>query len=324
MKIMVTGGAGYIGSVTAERLLDEGHVVTVFDNLERGHREALDPRAKFIAGDLRDSAAIERALIQTRPEAVVHFAAYALVGESMEHPEYYFGNNLRGGINLAEAMLKAGTRRIVFSSTCATYGQPERSPITEDTPQAPTNPYGESKLMFEKVLTWYQRLHGFQTVFLRYFNACGASEKYGEDHDPETHLIPNILKVALGQQANVSLFGDDYDTPDGTCIRDYIHIADLASAHCLALVKDFTGAVNLGTGNGYSVRQVVDMARRITEHPIPIKQQPRRPGDPARLVAEAAKAERELGWRPKHSQLEEIVRTAWAWHRTHPQGYENT
>ena len=321
MKILVTGGAGYIGSVTAERLLDEGHAVTVFDNLERGHREALDPRARFIEGDLRDSAAIERALTQTRPEAVVHFAAYALVGESMQHPEAYFGNNLRGGINLAEAMLQAGTRRIVFSSTCATYGQPERLPITEDTPQAPTNPYGESKLMFEKVLTWYQRLHGFHPVFLRYFNACGASEKYGEDHDPETHLIPNILKVALGQQAAVSLFGDDYDTPDGTCIRDYIHIADLAGAHCLALAKDFTGAVNLGTGDGYSVRQVVDMARRVTGHPIPIAQRPRRPGDPARLVAEAVKAERMLGWRPEHSQLEEIIRTAWAWHRAHPQGY---
>ena len=324
MKILVTGGAGYIGSVTAERLLDEGHAVTVFDNLERGHREALDPRAQFIAGDLRESASIERALLQTRPEAVVHFAAYALVGESMEHPEFYFGNNLRGGINLAEAMLKAGTRRIVFSSTCATYGQPDRSPITEDTPQAPTNPYGESKLMLEKVLAWYRRLHGFQPVFLRYFNACGASEKYGEDHEPETHLIPNILKVALGQQAAVNLFGNDYDTPDGTCLRDYIHIADLASAHCLALVKDFTGAVNLGTGEGYSVRQVVDMARRVTGHPIPVVQQPRRPGDPARLVAEAAKAERMLGWRPEHSHLEEIIHTAWAWHRAHPRGYGST
>jgi len=321
MNILVTGGAGYIGSVTAERLLDEGHAVVVFDNLERGHREALDPRARFIEGDLRDSAAIERALTQTRPEAVVHFAAYALVGESMQHPEAYFGNNLRGGINLAEAMLQAGTRRIVFSSTCATYGQPERLPITEDTPQAPTNPYGESKFMLEKVLTWYQRLHGFQPVFLRYFNACGASEKYGEDHKPETHLIPNILKVALGQQAAVSLFGDDYDTPDGTCIRDYIHITDLARAHCLALVKDVTGAFNLGTGDGCSVRQVVDMARRVTGHPIPIAQRPRRPGDPARLVAEAVKAERMLGWRPEHSQLEEIIRTAWAWHRAHPQGY---
>ncbi len=321
MKILVTGGAGYIGSVTAEQLLDEGHIVIVFDNLERGHREALDPRAQFIAGDLRDSAAIERAMLATRPEAVVHFAAYALVGESMEHPEAYFGNNLRGGINLAEAMLKAGTRRIVFSSTCATYGQPERVPITEDTPQAPTNPYGESKLMLEKVLAWHQRLQGFQAVFLRYFNACGASLKYGEDHEPETHLIPNILKVALGQRAAVDLFGDDYITPDGTCIRDYIHILDLAKAHCLALTHDFTGAVNLGTGVGCSVRQVLDMARRITGHPIPVTLQPRRPGDPARLVAEAAKAGRVLGWRPQHSTLEEIVRTAWTWHRTHPHGY---
>jgi len=322
MNILVTGGAGYIGSVTAERLLDEGHDVIVFDNLERGHREALDPRARFIAGDLRDSAAIERALTQTRPEAIVHFAAYALVGESMQHPEMYFGNNLCGGINLAAAMLKAGTRRIVFSSTCATYGQPERLPITEDTPQAPTNPYGESKFMLEKVLTWYQLLHGFQPVFLRYFNACGASAKYGEDHEPETHLIPNILKVALGQQAAASLFGDDYDTPDGTCIRDYIHITDLARAHCLALGKDVTGAFNLGTGEGCSVRQVVDMARRVTGHPIPVVQRPRRPGDPARLVAEAAKAGRLLGWRPEHSHLEEIMRTAWVWHRAHPQGYE--
>lgn len=318
---MVTGGAGYIGCVTAERLLDEGHAVVVFDNLERGHREALDPRALFIEGDLRDSVAIERALIQTRPEAVVHFAAYALVGESMERPEAYFGNNLRGGINLAEAMLKAGTRRIVFSSTCATYGQPERSPISEETPQAPTNPYGESKLMFENILTWYRRLHGFQPVFLRYFNACGASVKYGEDHDPETHLIPNVLKVALGQQPSVNVFGDDYATPDGTCIRDYIHIEDLARAHSLALVKDVTGAINLGTGEGQSVRQVLDMARRVTGHAIPVKQLPRRPGDPALLVAEAAKAGRALGWRPEHSSLEEIIRSAWNWQRAHPRGY---
>lgn len=321
MKILVTGGAGYIGSVTVERLFDEGHTVAVFDNLERGHRQALDPRAEFIEGDLRDLAAVERCLTRTRPEAVIHFAAYALVGESMQRPEAYFGNNLRGGVNLAEAMLKAGTRRIVFSSTCATYGQPDRSPITEDTPQAPTNPYGESKLMFETVLTWYQRLHGFQPVFLRYFNACGASEKYGEDHDPETHLIPNILKVALGQQASVSIFGSDYDTPDGTCIRDYIHITDLARAHCLALTRDVTGAVNLGTGAGFSVRQVVDAARRVTGHAIPIAQKPRRPGDPPRLVAEAVKAERVLGWRPEHSSLEEIIRSAWTWQRAHPHGY---
>lgn len=323
MKILVTGGAGYIGSVTTEQLLNEGHCVVVFDNLERGHRAALDQRAEFIHGDLRDYAAIERALLQTRPEAVVHFAAYALVGESMEHPELYFGNNVRGGINLAEAMLKAGARRIVFSSTCAIYGQPERSPITEDTAQKPTNPYGESKLMFEKVLAWYQRLHGFQPVFLRYFNACGATEKFGEDREPETHLIPNILRVALARQPELNLFGNDYDTPDGTCLRDYIHVTDLARAHCLALVKDVTGALNLGTGEGYSVMQVVETARRITGQAIPIKLSPRRPGDPARLVAAATLAERLLGWKAQHSSLEEIISSAWAWQRAHPQGYES-
>ncbi|MBU4198473.1 MAG: UDP-glucose 4-epimerase GalE [Verrucomicrobia bacterium] len=321
MNVLVTGGAGYIGSVTTELLLDEGYETVVFDNLERGHREAVDPRARFIAGDLRNPADIAKAMQAVKPDAVIHFAAYALVGESMEHPELYFGNNVRGGVNLAEAMLKTGVRRIVFSSTCATYGQPERLPITEDMPQRPTNPYGESKLMFEKILVWYQRLKEFQPVFLRYFNACGASSKYGEDHDPETHLIPNVLKVALGQGEQVPVFGEDYDTPDGTCIRDYIHIEDLARAHLLALKNPFCGALNLGTGEGCSVLQAIGAARRITGHPIPVKFLPCRPGDPARLVADARNARKVLGWTPDRSRVDDIVQTAWDWHRAHPDGY---
>lgn len=321
MKVLVTGGAGYIGSVTTERLLDEGHDAVVFDNLERGHREAVDPRARFIEGDLRNPADIANAMREIKPDAVVHFAAYALVGESMEHPDWYFGNNVRGGVNLAEAMLKAGVRRIVFSSTCATYGQPDRSPLVEDMPQRPTNPYGESKLMFEKVLGWYQRLKEFQPVFLRYFNAGGASSKYGEDHDPETHLIPNLLKVALGQCGQAPVFGDDYDTPDGTCIRDYIHIEDLARAHLMALNHAFCGALNLGTGDGCSVLQVIEAARRITGRPIPVKLSPRRPGDPARLVADARNARTVLGWTPDRSRIDDIVQTAWDWRRAHPNGY---
>ncbi len=321
MKVLVTGGAGYIGSVATELLLDQGHTAAVFDNLERGHRQAVDPRARLIEGDLRNPEEITRALQEFKPDAIIHFAAYALVGESMESPDMYFGNNVRGGVNLTEAMLKAGVRRIVFSSSCATYGQPERSLIAEDTPQRPTNPYGESKLMLEKILDWYRRLKDFQPIFLRYFNACGASIKYGEDHDPETHLIPNILKVALGQRDNVAVFGSDYETPDGTCIRDYIHIEDLARAHLLALENPYCGALNLGTGQGCSVLQVLAAARQITGHAVPVKMCPRRPGDPARLVADAAQARQVLGWTPDRSRIGEIMQSAWDWHRAHPDGY---
>ncbi len=321
MKIFVTGGAGYIGSVTSEMLLDEGYETVVFDNLERGHREAVDSRARFIQGDLRNPDDIKKAIMEVGPDAVIHFAAYALVGESMEHPEWYFGNNLRGGINLAEAMLKARVSKIVFSSTCAMYGQSGQSPITEETPQRPINPYGESKMMLEKILTWYERVYGVKPVFLRYFNACGASEQYGEDHDPETHLIPNVLKVATGQRESVEIFGDDYDTPDGTCIRDYIHIWDLARAHIMALVKDVSGALNLGTGHGYSVKQVVEAAGNVTGRPIPVSVSPRRPGDPPCLVADAGKARTVLGWKPERSQLDQIIQSAWIWHRAHPNGY---
>jgi UDP-glucose 4-epimerase len=321
MKILVTGGAGYIGSVSTELLLDEGHEVVVFDNFERGHREAVDERASVVEGDLRDDDHIRAAMLSAKPDAVMHFAAYALVGESMERPEVYFRNNVRGGINLADAMLEAGVRKIVFSSTCATYGQPEKMPMTEDMPQKPTNPYGESKLMYERILRWYQRIHGLKPVFLRYFNACGATEKFGEDHDPETHIIPNVLKVALGQSEHVQVFGDDYDTPDGTCIRDYIHIVDLAQAHILALGEDIEGPYNLGNGDGYSVKQVVDAAREVTGHPIPAEMAPRRPGDPARLIACADRAKSELGWEPKHPDLTTIIQHAWDWGQAHPNGY---
>ncbi len=321
MKILMTGGAGYIGSVTSELLLDDGHDVTVFDNLGRGHREAVDPRASFILGDLCDREAIDGAMRRVQPDAVLHFAAYALVGESMENPGMYFANNVIGGIHLAEAMIGCGVRKIVFSSTCATYGQPDQVPITEDVPQRPQNPYGESKLMFEKVLAWHQRIHGLQPVFLRYFNACGATGRYGEDHAPETHLIPLVLQVALGKRSCARIFGDDYDTPDGTCLRDYIHIVDLARAHMLALERNVSGPFNLGTGSGHSVREVIDACREVTGHAIPAEVAPRRPGDPARLVASAEKARLELGWDPAWTDMVAIVESAWNWHRRHPFGY---
>ena len=321
MKIVLTGGSGYIGSVTTELLCDDGHEVVVFDNLERGHREAVDPRARLVVGDLREPQAIRELMAAVKPDAVVHFAAYALVGESMQNPHLYFENNVGGGLNLLDALLRTGVPKIIFSSTCATYGQPETMPMTEALPQRPTNPYGESKLMFETALRWEQERRGLRPVFLRYFNACGATEKYGEDHEPETHLIPNVLKVALGQSPAVPVFGGDYPTPDGTCIRDYIHIADLARAHILALEKDVAGPFNLGTGTGFSVQQVVETCRAVTGHPIPVAVSPRRPGDPACLVAGADKAKAVLGWNPRYPDLRTIVQHAWDWHRAHPRGY---
>ena len=321
MKILVTGGAGYIGSVTSELLLDQGHDVVIFDNLERGHRDALDPRAKFVQGDLRDRDAIVAAMKAARPQAVMHFAAYALVGESMEDPNLYFRNNVEGGIHLVEAMKAADVPKIIFSSTCATYGQPEKMPMAEDLPQRPQNPYGESKLMLETILKWSGDRYGLKSVFLRYFNAAGATEKYGEHHEPEAHIIPNVLFVALGKKQSVKIFGDDYPTPDGTCIRDYIHIADLAQAHILAVEKDVTGPFNLGNGDGYSVKQVVDVAREVTGKAIKAEMAPRRPGDPARLIASAEKAKKVLGWKPKYPDLRSIIDSAWRWHVAHPKGY---
>jgi len=323
MKIFVTGGAGYIGSITTELLLNEGHEVTVFDNLGRGHRAAVDDRAGFIKGDLNNRDEIRQAMLDTRPDAVLHFAAFALVGESMEQPELYFNNNVIGGIHLVEAMREAGVKKIIFSSTCATYGIPETMPMDESLPQKPANPYGESKLMLETVLRWYGQLHGFEPVFLRYFNACGATEKFGEDHDPESHIIPNVLQVPLGKRDKVFIFGDDYNTPDGTCVRDYIHIYDLAQAHILALKPGLSGAFNLGNGDGYSVKEVIETAREVTGFDIPAEVAPRRPGDPDKLIASAAKAHEVLGWNPRYPGLREIIQHAWNWHQAHPNGYED-
>ena len=314
MKVFVTGGSGYIGSVVVKRLLDRGIATTVFDDLARGHRRNVPPQARLIVGDLRDSDSIRAAMREVKPDAVMHFAAYALVGESMSDPMMYFTNNVKGGINLLEAMMENGCNRLIFSSSCATYGIPDNLPIEETAPQRPTNPYGQSKLMFEQMANWLAQTQGFKPTFLRYFNAAGAVGELGEDHDPETHIIPNILKVATGEKQFVEIFGDDYPTPDGTCIRDYVHLEDLASAHLLALEKDAAGDFNLGTGNGVSVKELLTTCRNVTGHPIPAHILPRRPGDPPALFASGAKARAELGWKPTHSDIDTIVRDAWAFH----------
>ena len=318
---MVTGGAGYIGSICVEELINAGHAVTVLDNLSEGHRSAVDPRAKFIEGNLGDPATVIRAIQEAQAEAIIHFAAHALVGESMQNPSKYFRNNVAWGLELLEAAVKNKVRKFVFSSTCATYGPPDKVPMTEDLPQRPINPYGESKLMFEKMLLWYQQIFGLEFVAFRYFNAAGASQKYGEHHRIETHLIPNVLKVPLGQAPHCEIFGTDYPTPDGTCIRDYIHIVDLAQAHILAMQPGKQGFFNLGNGEGYSVREVIKMCEKVSGKSIPAIEKPRRPGDPPRLVAAANKAFTELGWKPQFAKLEDIVSTAWAWHKAHPTGY---
>jgi len=323
MKILVVGGAGYIGSVCAELLLDEGYEVAIFDNLSEGHRRAVDSRAIFIQGDLADGTQIEAALAGTHPDAVMHFAANALVAESMRDPSKYFRNNISNGLNLLDAMVAARVQRIVFSSTCAIFGLPGRLPIEETTPAQPINPYGESKLAFEKILYWYDRIHGLKFVSLRYFNAAGATENFGEDHRQETHLIPNVLKVALGQKPHVEIYGTDYETPDGTCIRDYIHIVDLARAHILALGASTSGFYNLGTGGGSSVRQVIAACRKITGRKIGTIEKPRRPGDPPRLVASSEKIKSKLGWQPQFQSLEAIIESAWKWHQKFPCGYED-
>jgi UDP-glucose 4-epimerase len=338
VKILVTGGAGYIGGTVAGLFVEKGHKAVVFDNLSHSHRDQLPAGAEFIEGELADRQSVEDIFTSARKQnqpfdAVLHFAALIEAGESMVHPEIYFRNNTASTLTLLEAMLACGPKRLVFSSTAAVYGEPESIPIQEDARLSPSNPYGQSKLLVEQMLAWFNRIHGLRYASLRYFNVAGAHEgpagiTRGEAHQPESHLIPLVLDVALGRRPSVRIFGDDYSTPDGTCIRDYIHVSDLAEAHLLALSalnavpendagpeKQGPLIYNLGNGQGFSVREVIESARRVTGHPIPAELHPRRPGDPAVLVAGSGKAMRELGWKPRYTQLDEIIRTAWVWHQ---------
>ena len=325
MRVLVTGGAGYIGSVVADELLRSGHEVVVLDNLSHGHRQAVPKNAELVEGDLADRAALDDLLRSRAVDAVMHFAALIEAGESMKVPEQFFRNNTANALTLLEAMLATGVKRFVFSSTAALFGNPDRTPIEEDDPVHPTNAYGESKLLLERMLAWFHRIHGLRYASLRYFNAAGAMRPdQGEAHKPETHLIPRILQVPLGRAGHINIFGTDYPTSDGTCVRDYIHVSDLARAHLLALAALENNApliYNLGNGQGFSVRQVVEVARKVTGHPIPVVESPRRAGDPAVLIASSAKIRRELGWQPQYTDLESIVESAWQWHRSHPDGY---
>jgi len=318
MRVLVTGGAGYIGSVVADRLLRHGHSVTVLDNLSKGHREAVPAQADFVQADTADTAALAKLFDQGNFDAVMHFAASIEAGESVLHPEKFFDNNCGRTLTLLQAVLQHRVPRFVLSSTAAVYGEPQHIPITEDHPLAPANPYGESKLIVERMLAWFQKVHGLRYASLRYFNAAGATLERGESHNPETHLIPLILQVPLGKRPAILIFGVDYPTKDGTCVRDYIHVDDLATAHLLALdgLEQHPNLIcNLGSGTGFSVREVIEVARRVTGHAIPVAEAPRRGGDPAVLVASSEKICRLLGWRPQHSDIESIVRSAWEWHR---------
>ncbi|MEO1844424.1 MAG: UDP-glucose 4-epimerase GalE [Akkermansiaceae bacterium] len=321
MKIAVTGGAGYIGSVCVELLCESGHEVVVIDNLSEGHRAAVDSRAHLEVADLAETGRLTGILRDHATEAVIHYAAYALVGESMSDPGKYYRNNVGGGLSLLEAMVAAQVPKIVFSSTCATYGIPESVPIDESAPQRPVNPYGHSKLTFEGMLHWFGEAHGLSSVMFRYFNAAGASRQFGEHHRIETHLIPNVLFAAQGRRKEIEIYGTDYDTPDGTAVRDYVHVSDLAEIHKQAVEEDVTGAFNLGTGQGHSVREVIEACAKATGREIPVRDCPRRPGDPPVLVAATGKAVREWGWAPRFSDLEKTVRSAWEWHEAHPEGY---
>ena len=318
MKILVTGAAGYIGSVVTEVLIDQGHSVIALDNLQAGHREAVHPNADFVQADLADTQALDQVFRDHDLDAVVHMAAEALVSVSMSNPRRFFSTNVRGGLNLLDAMLSHEVKKIIFSSTAAVYGEPEETPISEEALTRPVNSYGESKLMFERILDWYDRAYGLRYISLRYFNAAGASEKSGEAHDPETHLIPLILDVAMGKKEEIQVFGTDYDTPDGTCIRDYIHVLDLAKAHVIAL-QNLDGkkprVYNLGNDDGDSIYQVIEAARQVTGHPLPAVSAPRRSGDPARLTATSARIRSELGWVPDYPDLQTIIKTAWNWHQ---------
>ena len=324
MKILVTGGAGYIGSVVTEELLNDGHETIVLDNLVKGHRAAVNPRAKFVQADLMDGDALRRALKDNQVEAVIHMAAHSLVGESVEQPAKYYENNVVAGLKLIDAMRECGVLKLVFSSTAATYGEPEKQPIEETDATNPTNPYGESKLAFERALDWYENAYNLRYASLRYFNAAGASRQFGEQHDPETHLIPLVLQAANGTRADVQIFGDDYPTRDGTCGRDYIHVIDLARAHILALdiLNERSAIYNLGCGgDGYTVKEVIDAAQQVTGREIATRIGPRRAGDPAMLVASSQKIKRELGWSPKFQDLKLIIQSAWDWLQAHPDGY---
>lgn len=329
MPILVTGGAGYIGSHTVMALLEQGRDVVVLDHLENGHRQALKG-GKLYQGDLRDKTVLKQVFTENEIEAVIHFAAHSLVGESMTDPGKYYHNNVYGTLCLLETMKEFQVTSLVFSSTAATYGDPERIPIQETDRTKPTNAYGETKLAMERMIHWYEAAHNLRSVCLRYFNAAGAhsSGKIGEDHRPESHLIPLIIQVALGQRKFISIFGDDYETTDGTCVRDYIHVTDLADAHILALDHLLSGGksrvYNLGNGEGFSVKEVIDTVRKVTGHPIPAKVEPRRAGDPAILIASSAKARHELGWTPIRTKLEDIVQSAWNWHKNHPEGFKQS
>ena len=325
MNILVTGGAGYIGSIVTEELVKQGDKVIVFDNLYYGHRAAVHPEAIFVEGDLAERAAVKSLFDTYAIEAVMHFASYTLVGESMEQPFKYLGDNVTNGLNLLQAAVAHGARRFILSSTANLFEDPERMPIDEQERIVPGSPYGESKNILERILHWLDRVYGFRYAALRYFNAAGASPSggRGEDHDPETHLIPLTLQVALGQREKVTIFGADYPTHDGTCVRDYIHVADLAQAHILALraLDQGSRTYNLGNTQGHTVKEVIETCRQVSGHPIPAEIGPRRPGDPAVLIASSEKIRRELGWEPRYPGLQTIVEHAWEWHRTHPRGY---
>ena len=323
MNILVTGGAGYIGSVVVEQLIAAGESVVVFDNLSQGHRGAVHPSAVFVEGDLTNRAAIDAALSQHRPDAVMHFASRTLVGESMQKPFLYLGDNVMTGLNLLQSIVEYGVKRMILSSTANLFDQPERMPIDESERIVPGSPYGESKFILERMLHWVDRIYGARFACLRYFNAAGATSVRGEDHDPELHLMPLVLQVALGKREKVSIFGDDYPTRDGTCVRDYIHVTDLAQAHILALGALDRGSrfYNLGNGEGFTVKEVIDTARQITGRAIRADVGPRRAGDPAVLVAASDKIRKELGWVPRFPHVREIIESAWRWHRANPNGY---